>query len=183
MRHRTIAVAALLLASPLVACSAKSRPSTSRAPSASADMVRALRYRTFVGDPMFGIMRGGGHQVTELWFPEQGVLARMGESVRIEPPGWVGDAACGGPSKADQDGPPARWEPTAMAAYGPIGNDQRYVMGGSDRVEPVEEVRVPRALAERLFALAQARRANQLREREAGAALEASGLLSPPAGE
>ena len=99
------------------------------------DPVRALRYRIRVVDSALELTHGGDRWTEELYFPDRGVVANVTSEV-----------------VADGDSITQRWRMNAFAS--PIRNRFAETVGGEEVEHATEEVQVPRALAEKIFELA-----------------------------
>jgi len=140
----------LLLLAPLAILAAL-RPS-------EPDTVRALRYRVLVVDSALELVHGGGRWIEELYFPDRGVVANVTSE----------------PDPAAEAGT-MRW--TAHAFAGPIRNRFADTPGGEEVEHATEEVRVPRALAEKLFELADLTRKLERLAGDAAGEARKAGLL------
>jgi hypothetical protein len=153
MSPRRLLVLALLLAG----CSSRRArpcpaPAQEAVPAAEAT-VAAKRYRTWIVDSACDWVHGGGRPIEELWFPEQGVVANVTR-------GYALDAK-----------PVLHAFPSEMRASSQPGPNAPSV------TSPVEDVRVPAALAREIFAAADLRRRLQAAQDALGPRLEATGLL------
>jgi hypothetical protein len=141
----------------LSACSARRpRPCPGPAPEAvpaAEATVAAKRYRTWIVDSACDWVHWGGHPIEELWFPEQGVVANVTR-------GYTLDAK-----------PVLHAFPSEMRAVSEPGPNQ------PSTTSPVEDVRVPVALAREIFAAAELRRRLDAAQDALGPQLEATGLL------
>src|SRR5262245_32338946 len=103
------------------------------------DSVLALRYQCCVSESFTDFNHGGGYWIDEIWFPEKGVVANVTFKMRFVDEKWVD-------------------EPTLNAFFSDIRNSSppRPL---EDEIElPTEEVRVPLALANRIFDVAETNR-------------------------
>jgi hypothetical protein len=129
--------------------------------------VRAQRYHVFVGDGFYGAMRGVGSETVELYFPDQGVVANVQ---------WDFDEVARARGTL-------RDVPVVHAWYGPSRYSPYPVLGQSEAPPPPEEVRVPRDVADLVFAAAERRREMGRVGLQAGGALVAAGLFPNQARE
>jgi len=130
--------AVVITASVLLAAACAAAPIPEEAP--LPDTVPALRYRRLAYDAM-AWHDGTGRPIEEIWFPERGIVANVTEEYSFdEAPGGTLDIGS---------------HPEFHAFYSPILN--RYpetFLSGAMIESPTEEIRVPRALAERMFRMA-----------------------------
>ena len=110
------------------------------APAPVSDSVTALRYRRLAYDAM-AWHDGTGRLIEEIWFPDRGIVANVTEEYSFDE-GADGTLDTGS-------------HPEFHAFYSPILN--RYpetFLSGTMIESPTTEIQVPRALAERMFRMA-----------------------------
>jgi hypothetical protein len=124
--------------------------------------VKAVRYRVRVVESALEATHGGGTWIEELYFPAKGVVANVENDYNHE-----------------------NGVAVVHAFYGAMRNKSRELLGGPAMEVPTEDVEVPAALAERIFALAElTRRLGDEQRALAEAALAAgtlhTGVEAPP---
>lgn len=149
-----------LFALALSACSSPCRrpcpvPAPDSVPAAEST-VAAKRYRTWVVDGVMEATHGGGRLIEELWFPEQGVVANGTDEFRAD----VND-----------------WKPVLNAFHGPMRNVSSRGLHDPPTASPVEDVRVPAALAREIFEAADLRRRLDAARDSIGTRLRSPSLL------
>lgn len=100
------------------------------------ETVRALRYRILVAESALEMSHGGGQWIDELYFPDKGVVANVTSEMVTEAKEFS-----------------TRWRMHAFPS--PIRNKFSETLGGEEKEHATTEVAVPRALAERIFELAE----------------------------
>jgi formylglycine-generating enzyme required for sulfatase activity len=109
---------------------------TAHPPKRDAEVVKAYRYRVFTAESAMEFTHGGGRWIEELWFPDRKFVANVETT-------W-------------NDG---KEEPVVRAFFSERMRNWSQTSGlETVREQPAEEVTVPRDLADRLFALADAAR-------------------------
>ncbi len=132
-------IRATILVLTLVAAACAAVPGDALPP--DSDAVPALRYRRLAYDSM-AWHDGDGRMIEEIWFPARGIICNVTEEWSI----WE-----------KEDGTmDTGSRPELHAFFSPILN--RYpetFLSGTQIEAPTEAVRVPRALAERIFRMAE----------------------------
>lgn len=120
------------------------------------ETVLALRYRVLIHQSGLHAAHGAGEWLTELYFPDRGVVCNVEASPAV-----------------GEDGSLAT-EYRMNAFFGPIRDKSADDPKAEPKEQPTREVRVPRALAEKIFELAElTRRQGDLSRRAAAQAREA----------
>lgn len=130
-------------------------------PPPAPETVRALRYRVFTAESVTDFNHGGGYWIEELWFPDRKVCANVTTI-------W----SRGGD------------EVTVHAFFAEKMRNWSQTRGlETEREQPTEEVLVPRALAERIVALAEATRRAEEERKALGPVLVAARVLRTRTGD
>jgi formylglycine-generating enzyme required for sulfatase activity len=117
--------------------------------------VKAFRYRVFTAESAMAFTHGGGRWIEELWFPERKLAANVETT-------W-------------NDG---KEDPVVRAFFCERMRNWSQTSGlETEREQPAEEVTVPRDLADRLFALADAARKAELERVALGPVVVAAKVL------
>jgi len=154
-------LAALLVSILTLACAAPAEPAPG--PAAEEDSVPALLYRRLAYDA-FAWHDGEGRPIEEIWFPGRGIVCNVTEEYRWE------ETAEGQKNLGSL--------PELHAFFSPILN--RYpdhFASGTEITAPTTEIRVPRALAERIFRMADLDRELREGRRSVGKAAMDADLL------
>lgn len=140
-------------------------PGPPAAPTAAPEdgFVRALRYRRLAYDATWPL-ETTGRLIEEIWFPDRGIVCNVTEEWNLRTEG-VSDL---------------RAFPELHAFHSPILNRYPERLGSEKEIEsPTEEVRVPRALAERIFRLADLEKERREAMDSLGAEAVEGGVLHP----